>query len=336
MDILVIVNQNFHGLYTPIIEALKKKGHNARLLELGKVARFRYNFPLQRLVNGLSKAFLRRNRKQEWRDIQIATCLSHIADQRRNNSYDLIIVNHTDTCNKAHIGQLKSMSKTLGAHLWDSRGKEPQFFENIDEYDTVISFDPIDAELYSFADTTNYIAKTVLPLKQPEHYDHDVFAVMSYDKSRYKFIELLIDNNPQVDFDIVIYVQSEHRRKHVTHPKVTVIEQPLLGDELLARIAGSKAILDIGHKQQHGLSFRVMEALGYERKLITTNKKVIYYPFYQPQNIFCIDDDQLAIEHKFFQMPYLPIEKTIVSRYRLNNWIDDYLAKLTHGSPHRG
>lgn len=335
MDILVIVNQNFHGLYTPIIEGLQSKGHNAGLLELGKVARFRYKSPLQRLVNGLSKAILRRNRKQEWRDTRIAKHLSHIADQRRKSPYDLIVVNHTDTCNKAHISQLKNMSKTLGAHLWDSRGKEPQFFEHIDQYDTVISFDPIDAQLYGFADTTNYIANAVMPLKQPEHYEHDVFAVMSYDKSRYKFIERLIDNNPRVDFDIVIYVQSEHRRKYVTHPKITVIDQPLFGKELLARIAGSKAILDIGHKQQYGLSFRVMEALGYERKLITTNRKVIDYPFYQPQNIDCIDHDRLTIESKFFQTPYLPIEESIVNNYRLNSWIDDYLDKLTHGSPHR-
>gem|GEM_PF-918762 len=335
MNIMVIVNRNFHGLYTPILDTLKQKGHQTTLIEIGKISKFRYTSVRQRIRNFLSKNLLGHNLKQEFRYRHTTEYLERLKKNHDGKPFDLIVVNHPDTCNSDHILQLKELSRTLSAHLWDSHGKEPQFFTNIGAYDNVISFDPIDAKNYGFIGTTNYLDNTIEALPTPEKYAHDVFAVMSYDKARYRYIEQLIDSNPDVNFDITIYVQSEHRRKHITHKSVSVIDRPLAGDKLLSRIAQSRAILDIGHEHQHGLSFRVLESLGYERKLVTTNAYVKEYPFYTKQNIFCIASDNINIKKGFFNSPYQKIDESIVEQYRLNQWVDDYLDKLTRGSPHR-
>ena len=49
-------------------------------------------------------------------------------------------------------------------------------------------------------------------------------------------------------------------------------------------------ILDIAHPHQKRLSFRPYEAMGLRKKLITTNKDIANYDFYNPNNIFIIDD----------------------------------------------
>ncbi len=334
MNILIIVNRNFHGLYTPIIEELEGVGHHVELLEIGKVAQFRYKNTAQRLKNFFSRTFLGKNLKQQYRDAMTTAYLKNLAEQR-SSRFDLIVVNHPDTCNEEHIDILKTMSHTLGAHLWDSSGKEPKFFRHIDLYDTVISFDPDDVKRFRFQPTTNYLNEEITKLPEPDTYRSDVFSVMSYDPVRYQFIKKLIDANPGVRFDMAIYVQSEHRRKYVTHPQVEVISTPLKGDALLQRISGSRAMLDIGHSGQHGLSFRVFEALGHERKLITTNARVKEYPFYNAENIFCISEDNAVIDPVFFATAYQPVDSGIVSQYRLKQWTEDYLSKLTKGAPFR-
>ncbi len=331
MNILVIVNRNFHGLYTPIVDTLKSKGHRVELLELGEVSKFRYKNNIQRVGNFFFRTFLNRNLKQEWREATIERYLSKLAADHRDNLYDLVILNHPDTCNLKHLSILRTMCRSLTCHLWDSSGKEPNFFKHIDRFDSVISFDPEDVRLYGFMETTNYLDDDIQPLAAPETYEYDVFGVMSYDKKRYHFIEQFLDANPRLSCNILIYVQSEHRRKYVTHSRVKIIDKPLMGENLTNAIKNSKSILDVGHAKQNGLSFRVFETLGYQRKLITTNSVVKQYPFFNQRNIYCIDSKNPFVDLDFFRSDYEPIDSSIVDRYRLRNWVDDYIKKLSSG-----
>ena len=49
----------------------------------------------------------------------------------------------------------------------------------------------------------------------------------------------------------------------------------------------SRLVLDVPNKNQIGASMRTIESLSLSKKLITTNKNVIYENFYQPDN-FCL------------------------------------------------
>ena len=90
-------------------------------------------------------------------------------------------------------------------------------------------------------------------------------------------------------------------------------------DNLLAS-RKSKVLLDFVISEHKGLSLRTFEALGHDKKLITTNKEIAKYDFYHPNNIFILDNNFDDIP-AFLNKPYHHIEPKIKEKYSFGNWI---------------
>ena len=89
----------------------------------------------------------------------------------------------------------------------------------------------------------------------------------------------------------------------------------------------SRAILDIAHPHQEGLSFRPYEAIGMKKKLITTNSDIKNYDFYNPSNIFVIEDiNNVNISDEFLYSPYQEPPQSIVEKYYIKNWVQNILS----------
>ena len=56
-------------------------------------------------------------------------------------------------------------------------------------------------------------------------------------------------------------------------------------DESLAEMLQSVCILDVVQENQTGISWRMIEALYYNKKLLTNNKKVLVSDYYDPRYI---------------------------------------------------
>ena len=84
----------------------------------------------------------------------------------------------------------------------------------------------------------------------------------------------------------------------------------------------SKIILDIVMANQNGLSMRTFESLGYHKKIITTNKNVLNYDFYRPENIYYYDGNEIDFNNIFFTSEYVEVNENILRKYSLDNWID--------------
>ena len=94
-------------------------------------------------------------------------------------------------------------------------------------------------------------------------------------------------------------------------------------EQVLKQISACNFIIDV-HKYgiQDGLTFRVFESLFFEKKLITSNKDIASYDFYDLNNIFIIDPDQeVFIPKTFLSEPYKELPKSIYDQYHYNNWI---------------
>ena len=61
----------------------------------------------------------------------------------------------------------------------------------------------------------------------------------------------------------------------------------------------SRAVLDVTHPRQCGLTMRTLETLGASKKLVTTNTAVRGYDFYDPTNIAVIDRRSPIIDPDF-------------------------------------
>jgi hypothetical protein len=88
----------------------------------------------------------------------------------------------------------------------------------------------------------------------------------------------------------------------------------------------SKAIIDIEHPKQKGLTIRTFEVLGKEIKLITTNKNIIEYDFYNEANISVIDRNNPVIDDNFLNKPYQPLSPKLYYKYSIDGWLEDIFA----------
>ena len=72
---------------------------------------------------------------------------------------------------------------------------------------------------------------------------------------------------------------------------------------------------------QQGLTFRVFEAMGFRKKLITTNADIVNYDFYNANNIFVWTEDSKEIPDAFFETDYEELPEEIFKKYSLENWL---------------
>lgn len=93
----------------------------------------------------------------------------------------------------------------------------------------------------------------------------------------------------------------------------------------LKEICASRCLVDFYNATNEGVSLRVMEALFFKKKLITTNKFVANYDFYNPHNVFIWGMDSPESLEEFVRSTFVPVANEIVSRYDINNWIKSFL-----------
>lgn len=98
---------------------------------------------------------------------------------------------------------------------------------------------------------------------------------------------------------------------------------PLPYAEVLRVLDNSMAVVDIEHPGQRGLTMRTFEVIGAGRKLITTNRNILHYPFYSPERVQVIDRKSPEINPVFSKIQTEPLPSQILDKYSLNGWIDD-------------
>jgi hypothetical protein len=83
----------------------------------------------------------------------------------------------------------------------------------------------------------------------------------------------------------------------------------------------SKIIVDIQHPNQEGLTMRTIEAIGAQKKLITTNPNIVNYDFYDSNNIFILDRENPEISDEFISSQYVSLPIHIYNKYSIDSWI---------------
>ena len=94
--------------------------------------------------------------------------------------------------------------------------------------------------------------------------------------------------------------------------------------DYLELLSKSRCILDYNQEGQKGLSLRPLESLFFEKKLITNNKDIQNYDFYNKDNIFILGIDNMDNIEEFINKPYTKIDRKIIDRYEFKNWLSRF------------
>ena len=105
--------------------------------------------------------------------------------------------------------------------------------------------------------------------------------------------------------------------------------QKLNGEQIEKVFCASKVILDAQQVGQAGLTIRTIECIGAKKKLITTNRDVVNYDFYRPENVLVFDEKKPPTQkvlETFFRTDYQQLPESIYQEYALHNWLGKVLS----------
>lgn len=258
--------------------------------------------------------------------------IAHLAE----NTYDYILVINAETMTEKFIAKVRKYqpSASLILYMWDSVKNKPNTVKILDHFDKKFTFDPEDVELIN---EYRFLPLFYIPIYENirSNYDtnftYDLSFIGTAHGDRYKVIKSIKENAKKKNIKIFIflYLQSKilfYYKKYVTKElKSADISDfsfvSMKYDHIIDVIKKSKVVLDIESPYQVGLTMRTIEMLGAGKKVMTTNKNIIKYDFYDENNIFVMERENPALPEGFFIEGYNNIDSNIVENYSLESWI---------------
>jgi hypothetical protein len=198
-------------------------------------------------------------------------------------------------------------------------------------YDRAFTFDPEDAKNYQINFRPTYYVDDFLNIDQQKEKKYDLLYFGTAHSDRYiissKLKEYLEKHGKKVFcyhfmYNKWVYYYKKIFDKTFQHFELSKLSfTPLSLQQILSLYEESKVILDINHPNQKGLTMRAFEAIGTKRKLITTNKEILKFGFYNPNNIYYLDRENIKIDLDFFDKPYEQIDEEWYQRLSISGWI---------------
>lgn len=275
--------------------------------------------------------------KKDLLKIRINKYYSEIIEKSKKNNYDYILFISPETITKELLEKFRESQKNCKfiLYMWDSIKNKKNVQEIIECFDSHFSFDKSDCLVDSrfrfrplfYLDEYSKLTQNKKDLK------NDILFIGTVHSDRYSIIKYIknsaLENNLRGTFFMyfpskVVYFIKKLFDKSYKNTDINDFKFiPISKNEVLNMISSSKVIVDIQHPKQVGLTMRTIEMLGMKKKLITTNKDILNYDFYNSNNIKVIDRDNPILDSEFIKSDYLEIDKKIYEKYSIGKWLEE-------------
>ena len=302
-----------------IVDKLNQKGLEAFHIKIGG---FKHKNFASRISNTFSKIFLGKNPKIQKRQEYIIETLT-----KKGFQDQILVINPEVIDLECHL-EIKKMTKKYMTYLYDSVDRCPvnHLLDGI--FDEIYSFDEDDVKKYGFKKINNYNYTDKQPIANKNAIKNQVLYIASFDNrltTVYNLKNIFTKIGVSFRFIIVGKKTTLYKLKNYFSKKLDNIElkrKIINQNDLKILYNETDVILDLVRENQTGLSFRVFEAMAFQKKIITTNKSITSYDFYNPNNILVIDNEDLEINNTFFQIDYQTIPDEIYNLYTLDSWVE--------------
>lgn len=182
----------------------------------------------------------------------------------------------------------------------------------IDDY---YSFDPIEAKKYGlYHNSTFYKSCVDLTTQTPQY---DLFFGGS-NKGRRNIAHVLKEKLGNLGLSLNLFIiEGDEGNKNKGY---------LPYHQFLDFLSLTNGILEIMQEEQHGLTLRTMEALFFQKKLVTTNLEIKRYYFYHPDNIFILGHDALEGLPAFMNKPHKQLNSNMIRFFEPDLWIQRFFC----------
>ena len=256
--------------------------------------------------------------------------------EKESTPFDLVFVINGQTLSGSILGDLRRHSPraTFILYLWDALSNRGSVVPLLGRYDHVFGFDRTDAAQYGFRYRPLFFTPVFdKPHAEPERYGISFIGTAHTDRAA---IVHAVDGSlpPDVARYWYLYLQAPWVRRYYTArsaafrrvPATMFRYDPMPKEAIVRVFRQSRAILDIEHPLQRGLTMRTFETLAAGKKLITTNPHVREEDFYNGSNVLVVSRKSVAVPPDFLQQPFEPLPAPTRRRYALAGWLDEILA----------
>lgn len=257
----------------------------------------------------------------------------------RNKKYDVVflISGQSLSFSKEMVAEIKACQPQAKFVLyqWDSQTNFPYIKQVQEFFDKCYSFDRRDIEETPSLDFLPLFYSRIyeeIGKKNTSNFKYDFCFVGTAHPKKYKFINMMSEQlkdvypNQFIYFFFpspLVYFFRKMRNKELRDARYNEFHYiPLKGKEMNDIYEASRCILDSAQAGQLGLTIRAIEALGAKKKLITTNKDVVNYDFYRPENIY-LYEGKIDLNNVFFKEKYKEVDQDIYQKYSLRSWIKE-------------
>ena len=144
--------------------------------------------------------------------------------------------------------------------------------------DNVFTYDPVDAEEQRWNLTYQYYSNKSPAYK--EEIKYDVFLIL-YNKGREKKAVQLYDYLKQRHIKCLFFLNGIRPDFADKNPREGIIYNNVISyEEIIEYVKRSRVIVELCQANQGANTLRAFEAVVYDRKIITDNRNIIRFPYY--------------------------------------------------------
>jgi hypothetical protein len=256
--------------------------------------------------------------KNELRFKRYEERINRTLDEIEHADYALVI--RPDLYSQKVIQNLQQKVDKTIAYQWDGLNRYPTIRKYIPLFDRFFIFDPSDKCVKNTLPTTNFYTKSI-QVENDGGYKSQAYYVGSYVKSRTEVLEEMVTSLQDIGLNVKTHVSYRRSKDPIQLRGFQTTDMVMDYEENLKYAANTDILIDVAMDVHKGLSLRAFEAIGFGKKLITTNTDIKKYDFYKAENILTWDGKDKGALKAFIDTPYVPLEPEIRQKYGFDNWI---------------
>ena len=289
---------------------------------------FRYKTK-DRILNFIQKTFLgNKDYKKQLIDDYYTAEVSQTLSRFAPKSIDYAIVIRPDKLDLKTIEKIHNTAHKVVAYQWDGLARFPKVFKVITHFQRFFVFDLEDYHRYRYQ-YPNLFPCTNFYFDMPEESvsvnENEVLYVGVYIKDRIQSLIRVVNALSQYDLTLNINLFYGRKTPPFFNPHITFFSKGLNYAQYLTLTKKATVLLDIKTVDHNGLSFRIFEAIKYQKKLITDNKSIKLYDFYHPNNFYVVENDLFEGLSDFLESDFVPLSEDIRQKYSFSNWVKNIL-----------
>lgn len=261
-----------------------------------------------------------------------------VSEKERDFNPNYVLFISPETVNKKSIIFLKKIfvkSKFI-LYMWDSI--ENKNAKHVYQYfDKCLSFDTNDCKKYGFKFRPLFFIRAFEKEINTKKCKYDFSFIGSihsdrakilnqlrkcFDLSKLKYFYYLYVPGKLMLFTRTLLSKDFRELKKAGFVHISSISK----NDISEITANSNYIIDINHPKQIGLTMRTIEMLGAHRKILTTNKYIREYDFFNSSNQIVVSRNSINIDVTHLINGYSNVTETVYNKYKISTWLKEIFS----------